>query len=291
MWLRPQAVQLDEPLTSASVNTQLAQVISQRYRQVFLLPDTLVEAPACSMAGDATSCAAHQCSDCPTWKALPLIALKKLCRPARLPNGVVAFVPAYWVIARRTAAWYAGPRVKPAVRKASEVFLSFKVGNANLAYPLALGISEQLDKVGLGDFDAIVPVPLSPEKATLKEIHRTRLLATELSTLLGVPRRDWLSLSKPTSKRMLRTVQGLNARDFEQRYRAALSVSTSAVKAERVLVVDDVCTEGSTLRCAADALWSKNPSMEIVLTTAGQMTVKAAVRDQDSLLRRAAVAT
>lgn len=190
------------------------------------------------------------------------------------------------MIATRSAAWCAGPQVKPAIRKASEVFTSFKIGNANLAYRLALGIAEQLDRQGLGGFDAIVPVPLSPEKAANREIHRTRLVATELTSLIGAPHRDWLSLHRPTSKRMLRTVNGLNAREFERRYKSALGIAIDARRAKRVLIVDDVCTEGSALCSCAEALQAQNPRMEIALATAGQMTVKAAVRDPESLLRQ-----
>jgi pyrimidine operon attenuation protein/uracil phosphoribosyltransferase len=56
-----------------------------------------------------------------------------------------------------------------------------------------------------------------------------------------------------------------------------------------VLLVDDVCTNGSTLRVALDEILRVADECEVVAcdvvaATAGQMTVRSAVRRQNALL-------
>jgi predicted amidophosphoribosyltransferase len=158
------------------------------------------------------------------------------------------------------------------------------VGDDALSFPLALGVYEALRKRNLLDFDCIVPIPLSPDKAEAGEIHRTRLLARELASLLGTRMVELLELRHPISKHKLRTGQGLTALQFERQYAAALQVEEKAKDFERILLVDDVCTEGSTLRCAATAICAVNPDCEIVAATVGQMILKAVVKDEGQLV-------
>ena len=66
---------------------------------------------------------------------------------------------------------------------------------------------------------------------------------------------------------------------------ATLEMHTDAIApGDRVLLVDDVCTEGSTLRVCAGAIHSHNPTAQIVAVTAGQMTVKQAIRNAATLI-------
>src|SRR5207249_2409070 len=124
----------------------------------------------------------------------------------------------------------------------------FKAGERNLAYPLALGIYQALRARRLLEFDCIVPIPLSPDKAATNEIHRTRLLADELSPLVDAPVEDLLSLKAPISKRRLRTDQGYTANQYERKYYETLAVDPRVSSFERLLLLDDVSTEGSTVR-------------------------------------------
>jgi predicted amidophosphoribosyltransferase len=181
-----------------------------------------------------------------------------------------------------------GRHPRQGIRRTSELFKRFKTGQKELTYPLALGIHRRLDEEVSGSFDAIVPIPLSPEKASAGEIHRTRLLARELSALRQVPVREVLSLDVAISKRRLRTMQGLGYRQFEARYYQALQVDSTAGTLGRILLVDDVCTEGSTMRSAARRLAEASPHAEIVLAAAGQMVVRPAVLDETALLQTAA---
>jgi predicted amidophosphoribosyltransferase len=177
-----------------------------------------------------------------------------------------------------------GRSVDPRIVETSGLFRRFKVGDKNVAYPLALGMFQQLKQANLTDFDAIVPIPLSPDKAANNELHRTRALALELGRLLGTPVLELLSLAHPIGKRALRRETGAGPEEFELEYGKALVVDPDASQVQRVLLVDDACTEGSTLEVAASALRRVRPSAWIVTSTSVQMAVKAVVRSEESLL-------
>jgi predicted amidophosphoribosyltransferase len=92
-------------------------------------------------------------------------------------------------------------------------------------------------------------------------------------------------LNCPISKHKLRIHQGLSAPQFEARYADALVVDAKAKDLRQALLIDDVCTEGGTLKCAIAALRGTNPEMAIAVATAGQMIVKAVVDDAVALLQ------
>lgn len=164
-----------------------------------------------------------------------------------------------------------------------QLFSRFKTGEAALAFPLALGMHRALAKAHRLDFDLIVPVPLSPDKAKSGELHRTLVLARELGRLMSVRVEQWLTLNEPISKRKLRLGKGYGASAFEAAYEGALNIDKGISRVESVLLVDDVCTEGSTLRVCAEVMRGHNPNIQIVAATAGQMTVKNAVSDATTL--------
>lgn len=282
--LRVQQASIQEPLTDAAATARIAQVVAARGLQVFLLPEVLDAAPACTVSTSAATCGRRNCGGCPTWRALPLIQPRNLGWPPRLPDDLNDFVPAYWVIPPRNFIFMSGNHLKTEHRRTDELFRRFKTGERNLAFPLALGMREALAERDLGEFDAVIPIPLSPDKESAGEINRTRLLARELARLLGTPARDWLSLSGPISKRRLRTEQGLSAARFELAYRRHLIVDDRVQQLARVLLVDDVCTEGSTIQAGTAALRARNPALEVVAVTAGQMTVRAAVENEDDII-------
>jgi hypothetical protein len=287
VYLRVREFSTSEPLTDAATSARIAQVVAPRNRQVFVLPEELDVWDACTIATSADSCSARHCRRCQTWQDLPRVQERNLARPEHLSTAVADYVPGFWSVPRRNFIHMQGRRPRPEVRKTSELFYRFKVGDAALAYPLALAISENLRERGLGDFDAIVPVPLSPDKEARGEIHRTRLLANELARLLDVPRRDLLKLTEPVSKKQLRGQRRYSAGLFEFAYRTRLEVSRLAASVGRVVLLDDVCTEGSTLSACAAKLRGVNPTLEIVAATAAQMTVIKAVRHPEELIEQA----
>jgi hypothetical protein len=244
---------------------------------------TGVVVPECDFATSASSCAALRCGSCEAWLALPVINPRNLGRPQRLDEQLTnKLAPGYSVIPPRNFVWMAGKTFKDGIRRTSELFMRFKTGEKELAFPLALAIREAHAARCLGEADAVVPV--SPDKEEAGEIHRTRLLAHELARLLGTPAVELLSLAEPISKRRLRTEGGLSAGAFEAAYGRALHVDPATGEYDRIVLVDDVCTEGSTLSACATALWEVNPNMDIVPATAGQMTVRAAVKHEADLV-------
>ena len=277
--LRVTAYSTKQPLTDAALSARIASVVSTRYQQVFILPEELEAAPVCTVTTTAASCQARSCGSCPTWRALPTVNRRILNTPHRLTGKVDRFAPAFWVVPSRCFLYRSGKVIRRGVRRTSELFSRFKTGEDALAFPLALAMHRALAKAHRLDFDVIVPVPLSPDKATNKELHRTLALANEVARLTGAPVREWLTLTQPVSKRRLRLGQGYGAVAFERAYSRVLQADPKLASASTVLLVDDVCTEGSTLRVCGDAIRAVNPAVTIVASTAGQMTVRQAVAD------------
>ena len=282
--LRVREYSTQGPLTDAVTSGRIARAVAARGLQVFVYPEEWDVPPQSTVESTAASCKSRHCGSCPTWKRLPLIKSEDYLWPGRLDGRVREFTPAYWVIPSRCYLGYEGDAISLPVRQSSNLFYRFKTGMANLAYPLALGLYKVLQKRHLLDFDAIVPIPLSPDKNEAGEINRTALLAQELASLLGTPVKRVLSLNQPISKHRLRTGLGLSAQEFERRYRECLVVEPEACSLSRLLLVDDVCTEGSTLRSAAQRIHEINPHCDIVAATSGQMILKAVVRGKAPLV-------
>jgi predicted amidophosphoribosyltransferase len=271
--LRLSRLSTDTPLTDPETSRRLAGVVNVLYRQVFLFPAELTVTPACDIGSKATTCRARECEDCTTWQSLYRIAPDTAREPERIRGQLAYFAPAYWAIPSRC---YLGGLVAQRVRPTSQVFYDFKTGNAALAFPLALGMREALRQIDAPRPDALVPIPLSPNK--VGELHRARALAEELGLLLGLPVREAMSLSAPISKR----ASGLAKAGFEDQYAPKLVVDPER-PVGRVLLVDDVCTHGSTLSTIALALKKVWPGVSVGATTAAQMIVKSAVVDESAV--------
>jgi predicted amidophosphoribosyltransferase len=282
--LRVRESSTEEPLTDPATAQRIADLVSQRFQQVFLVPEEAAPLAACTFATTAQSCRARNCGYCPVWAQLPRVDRDTLGCPERLSQDFEDFVPAYWVLPPRTFLYYTGRVVRAPIRLTSETFKRFKTGEEDLAYPLALGIRESLIERDLANFDCVIPIPLSPDKEAAGEIHRTRLLAQELAQLLGIDVLEVLTLNRPISKRVLRVQNGYTAQEFENAYEDALDIHADAESLGRVLLIDDVCTEGSTLSVAYGRLMQLNPDCTVVGATAGQMAVRAAVSDEEQLL-------
>ncbi len=278
--LRVREYKTDQPLTDPETSKRVAEVVAPQFRQVFLLPEEWATPSHCTIGSVADSCKARKCDLCPAWRGLPLIEPHTHVWAKRLPRSLQGFAPAYWVIPSRC---YLGRRIARPVRNTSEVFYRFKLGEEALAYPLALGMFEALRRRNLLDFETVVPIPLSPDKAAAGELHRTRLLAKELASLLGTQVAEVLALMTPISKRRFLLDGGILS-DFDREYIAALDVKDEVKGFRRILVVDDVCTKGSTIRCTLRRIRDVHPACEVVAATAGQMILREVVQDGGKLL-------
>ena len=268
--LRVREYGTEKPITSQAASARVAEVVATRYRQVFLWPDDWTVPPQC----ERKACMDRQCESCETWGKLPLIGKGESTTPRRLRWSTYEdVVPAHWIVPRRCYETRIGTEVQDLTRR----FTEFKWGEMAYAFPFALSMFEQLRRRDLLEFDYVVPIPLSPDKAAKREKHRTRVLARELGRLLAVRVREMLKLSSSISKRRMQA-EGYTPAQFETRYREALQAKVPA-DAERILLVDDVMTKGSTAAQALHVIREQRPEAAVVVATAGQMIVKEAVVD------------
>ncbi len=98
--------------------------------------------------------------------------------------------------------------------------------------------------------DVVVPVPLHATRLRERGYNQAGLLAREMARQAG------LTLDERTLVRHRSTVSqvDLNAEQRRENVHAAFTCSGPALAGMRVLVIDDVCTTGSTLDACAVAL-------------------------------------
>ena len=262
------------PLSDPATSAALVAAVSVRYRQVFLWPADRQIMMNCK----ADNCLQRLCLNCDDWGGMPQIEANHFRPPASIRNVTAA--PGYWIIPPRCFLYYNGRQPAPWIRRATDMFAAFKVGEKRYAFPFAAGIHAALKERGEDGFEAIVPIPLSPEKADARELDRAATLAAELGRLVGVPSRPLLTLDGPISKRRMLT-QGYTKGQFMSRYRQLLRVNPLIADLNRIILLDDVITYGSTLSVAISAIKEVNPAIEIIVAAAGQMVVKDAVMDQN----------
>ena len=95
----------------------------------------------------------------------------------------------------------------------------------------------------------LLPVPAGPLKERQRGFNQSRLLAEELSRLLGIPVGGMLR------RRDTRPLSRLSGRDREPMLKHSMKVEGSAVgRDQRLLVIDDIYTTGATMREAARVL-------------------------------------
>ena len=98
--------------------------------------------------------------------------------------------------------------------------------------------------------DAIIPIPLHPKRKRERGYNQAELIAKALADLTGVPVRKNL---------LLRTVhtqpqKQLSAKERKNNLKNAFQMSEKIVQLEKVLLIDDIYTTGSTVDAASEAL-------------------------------------
>jgi ComF family protein len=100
------------------------------------------------------------------------------------------------------------------------------------------------------DFDCIVPVPLHARRQRQRGYNQSALLAQELGSCLQKPVvQDILVRIRATIPQV-----GLNPLERQTNVQGAFRCTSGALSGMQVLLVDDVCTTGSTLESACLAL-------------------------------------
>ena len=270
--IRVRDYQTVKPLTDQETSTSLCKAVAVRYRQVFLWPEDQPFQEACELA----DCASSKCLNCDLWNALPRIDQAHYRQPEILQD--ITVVPAYWIIPPRCYLYYNSRQPSPWITQVTQMFSAFKVGEKKCSYPFAAGMQAALNVGGLTDFDAIIPIPLSPEKAAANEFNRTDELSSHLGRLMKIRTKSYLSLASPISKRRM-LAQKYTVAEFRRSYAEKLRSDPRIANLSRILLLDDVITMGTTL--AAATIRAVNPTIDIVVVTVGQMVVKKVVADEN----------
>ena len=103
----------------------------------------------------------------------------------------------------------------------------------------------------------MVPVPLHPKRLRQRGYNQSALLAREVGKGVG------LSMMEGVLVRSKDSPPQASSRGIEERRRnveGVFACSSKALEGLRVLLVDDVCTTGSTLSACAQALKSQGAS-------------------------------
>lgn len=118
---------------------------------------------------------------------------------------------------------------------------------------------------GRGDlaFDAIVGVPMPPAKERRRGYNQAHLLAHALSRRVGIG--CDMKLLRRAGERA--TQSKLPKRERAANVRNAFAAAT-LVKGRSILVVDDICTTGETLRACATALLREGAGRVCAVTVA-----------------------
>jgi len=187
------------------------------------------------------------CGDC--WRSLPLIDGPKCDSCAQpWPGEVEAThcldclidpLPVVW-----TDAW---GHYRDALER---VLHAFKFQRHDwFAEPFADALRDLVVARGESTFDAVVPVPMSRAKLRRRGYNQAELLARALARRLRL-RCDMSLLAKRLDRRPQST---LARAERAANVRGAFKASERS-KSKSILLVDDVCTTGETLRACAAAL-------------------------------------
>jgi len=103
--------------------------------------------------------------------------------------------------------------------------------------------------------DLIVPAPISPLHRTVRGYNQSALLATAMGKILGRPAVSLLRRHGNSWRQA-----GLSRNQRQSLSPSAFTLNSSTdIEDKRVLLIDDVLTTGTTLRCCAEALAAGYP--------------------------------
>ena len=125
-------------------------------------------------------------------------------------------------------------------------------GRKSLARPLGILLARQVLRHFWSKPDAVVPIPLHPERQRERGYNQSRLLAAQLARYLDVPLLDLLERTKHTPPQAK-----LSRPQRLKNIKGAFCIKNVALPAtSHLLLVDDVLTTGATIEEAAATLLS-----------------------------------
>lgn len=117
-------------------------------------------------------------------------------------------------------------------------------GNSDFAFGAAL--AEKLTDCGfIQDIDIIIPVPLNKKDKRIRGYNQSELIAKQLSARFNIP-----VYSKTIAKiRYTEPQKSLSKSERITNLKGAFAlIHPELIRGKRILLIDDVCTTGSTLR-------------------------------------------
>lgn len=151
-----------------------------------------------------------------------------------------------------TAVYEYDEKVSPAV------FLMKNGICGNAAFALGAALADKLKADGITEnTDIILPVPMYRKDEHKRGFNQSELICREAGRILGIP------VNKSCMVKTVSTAsqKSLGKEERQQNLRGVFRIAdTAAVKGKNVLVIDDVCTTGSTLAEITDVLLKSGAS-------------------------------
>lgn len=151
--------------------------------------------------------------------------------------------PLHFMDGIRSASYFEDNPIRPAIH-----FLKYRNHQAVVTV-LAKILAQAYQRYGLAA-DVIVPVPLHAVRLRERGYNQSELLAQCLSQELGLP----LNVKSLQRTRQTKSQMTLGSNERHQNVAEAFGCTGVDLAGQKVLLIDDVCTTGSTLDSCAKAL-------------------------------------
>lgn len=202
--------------------------------------------PRCAFCGEITDTSGGICADCE--RTLPL-------RPK--DGNLLTVGQARYSCA--VAAYYDRP--------VSTGIKALKFGKKSWrAKPFARYIAQTAEEALAGRFDAVTFVPVSRMRNFERGFDQARLLAEETARLWGKKAEPVLRKVRHTRAQSSILNRAKRAENVKDAYAVP---HPERVRGRRFLLIDDVCTTGSTISAAADALMAAGAEEVVCAALAG----------------------
>jgi len=112
-------------------------------------------------------------------------------------------------------------------------------------------IYEKLKDISyIWDFDTIIPVPLHERRLKERGYNQSEIISDEISRFSGVAMiNDGLFRIRETKRQST-----LKGRERRENVKGAFYAYPDIIRDKRIILIDDICTMGETLRACAEAL-------------------------------------
>lgn len=124
-----------------------------------------------------------------------------------------------------------------------------------------------------GDFDLVIPVPLSQQRITERGFNQSAIMAEKLAECFGFSYSENALFRVKHTKRQ----SGLSSAQRNENVRGAFLADSDLVKNKRILIADDIYTRGATMGECARIVFEAGAK-----TVAGITLFKTHIPDYDS---------